>query len=86
MPDSSTHVIVVGAGINGASTAFWLADSGVTVTLIDRGHPASGPTGSSSALTHAFYLERELSLLGQRGIEVLQDLEEVAEVRLTTAR
>jgi glycine/D-amino acid oxidase-like deaminating enzyme len=73
----SSTAIVVGAGVNGASTAFWLADKGVQVTLLEQGHPASGPTGSSSALSHAFYLERELSLLGDRGIQIMLDMEEI---------
>jgi glycine/D-amino acid oxidase-like deaminating enzyme len=74
----SSSAIVVGAGINGASTAFWLTRRGFQVTLLEQGHPASGPTGSSSALTHAFYLERELSLLGNRGIRILRQLEDIA--------
>lgn len=78
MSSGDQRVIVVGAGINGASTAFWLAQKGATVTLLEHRTPASGPTGSSSALTHAFYLERELSLLAARGIEILIDLPEIA--------
>lgn len=77
MAQTSSTVIVVGAGINGASTAFWLAEHGVDVTLLEQGHPASGPTGSSSALTHAFYLERELSLLSDRGIQIMREMEEI---------
>lgn len=78
MSSGAQRVIVVGAGINGASTAFWLAEKGAEVTLLEHRHPASGPTGSSSALTHAFYLERELSLLADRGIEILINLPEIA--------
>src|SRR3990172_530851 len=55
MAKSSNHpeVLVVGAGIAGASTAFHLADRGTTVTLIERTTPASGPTGRSGALPAA---------------------------------
>jgi sarcosine oxidase subunit beta len=69
-------VVVVGAGINGASTAYHLAMRGSDVILLDRGHPASGPTGSSSALTHAFYLEPGLSQLGRIGCEQLRMMPE----------
>ncbi|HEV7566289.1 MAG TPA: FAD-binding oxidoreductase [Microbacteriaceae bacterium] len=70
------EVLVVGAGINGAATAFHLTEHGTDVILLDRGHPASGPTGSSSALTHAFYLDPALSRLGHRGCELLRHMPE----------
>ena len=50
-------IIVVGAGIAGSSAAFHLADKGIKTALIEKTHPAGGPTGRSSALTHAFYLD-----------------------------
>ncbi|MDF2825748.1 MAG: dependent oxidoreductase [Mycobacterium sp.] len=78
MASGKQRAIVVGAGINGASTAFWLADKGVEVVLLEQGYPASGPTGSSSALTHAFYLEPELSILADRGIKIMLDLPDIA--------
>lgn len=49
MPARQTHphVIVVGAGIVGAATAFYLARSGATVTLLDAKTPSAGATGAS---------------------------------------
>jgi glycine/D-amino acid oxidase-like deaminating enzyme len=44
-----TDVIVVGAGIVGASVAYHAARSGAGVVLLDRGEPASGVTGDSFA-------------------------------------
>ncbi len=67
-------VVVVGAGITGASTAYHLARQGVATALVERNHPASGPTGRSSALTHAFYLLPELSRLAARGTDLLRNL------------
>ena len=67
-------VIVVGAGIAGSSAAFHLADQGIKAALIEKTHPAGGPTGRSSALTHAFYLDQSLSRLAIRGVEVLRDI------------
>jgi sarcosine oxidase, subunit beta len=63
--------IVIGAGIAGAATTFFLRERGVSVALAERTHPAGGPTGRSSALTHAFYLMPELSQLSIRGREIL---------------
>ncbi|HET6224040.1 MAG TPA: FAD-dependent oxidoreductase, partial [Dongiaceae bacterium] len=68
------EVIVVGGGIAGVSCAFHLAGLGVKTTLVERRHPAAGPTGRSSAICHAFYLMPELSRLGARGTEILRDL------------
>ncbi len=74
---STTGAIVIGAGIAGASTAFHLAELGVATTLLEREHPASGPSGSSSALSHAFYLMPELSQLAARGVDILKRLPEL---------
>ncbi|WP_119391202.1 NAD(P)/FAD-dependent oxidoreductase [Taklimakanibacter lacteus] len=74
----STHdVIVVGAGIAGAATAFFLAERGANVALIEMSHPASGPTGRSSAVTHAFYLQSELSRLAIAGVGTLRRIPEL---------
>jgi sarcosine oxidase subunit beta len=71
---SATDVIVVGAGIAGSSCAFHLAEAGVKTTLIERRHPAAGPTGRSSAICHAFYLTPELSRLAGRGTDILRNM------------
>ena len=44
-----TDVIVVGAGIVGASVAYHAARGGAAVVLLDRSVPASGVTGDSFA-------------------------------------
>lgn len=67
-------VIVVGAGIAGSSAAFHLSDMGIKVALVEKTHPAGGPTGRSSALTHAFYLDQSLSKLSIRGVQILRDV------------
>jgi glycine/D-amino acid oxidase-like deaminating enzyme len=38
-------VVVVGAGIVGAACAFYLADAGLSVTVVERGSVAAGTTG-----------------------------------------
>ncbi len=71
------EVIVVGAGIAGASTAFFLAERGVRTALVEKTQPAGGPTGHSSAVTHAFYLMPELSQLAIKGVETLRRVPEL---------
>lgn len=48
-------VIVVGAGVIGASVAFHLAERGVDTLLVDREGPAGGPTARSGSLIRAHY-------------------------------
>ncbi|CAI0901190.1 Monomeric sarcosine oxidase [Serratia entomophila] len=46
------HMIVVGAGVIGASIAYHLARHGIKVTVIEQDHPASGATGSAFGWLH----------------------------------
>jgi sarcosine oxidase, subunit beta len=49
------EVVVVGAGVVGASVAFHLAERGVETLVIDREGPAAGSTARSGALIRAHY-------------------------------
>ncbi len=42
---SSADVVVIGGGLTGTSTAYWLSRLGMSVTLVDCSHLASGATG-----------------------------------------
>ncbi len=60
----AADVIVVGAGVVGASVAFHLAEGGIETLVLDRGGPASGSTARSGALVRAHYptpLETDLA-------------------------
>ena len=60
----SPDVVVVGAGVVGASCAYYLAAAGVNVRLYDRSYVASGSSGSCEGNVLAWdkELERELPL------------------------
>jgi glycine/D-amino acid oxidase-like deaminating enzyme len=77
MADRTCDVLVIGAGIAGASTAWHLAHEGVETVLVERSHPASGPTGKSSAISHLFYTMPELSRLARDGCQLLKDLPQI---------
>ena len=64
----SADVVVVGGGVNGASTAFHLTQLGVkNVVLLERGTLASGATGKSGALVRTHYTnEHEARLAFER--------------------
>lgn len=56
-------VVVVGAGVQGASLAFHLARRGADVLVVERGTIASGATGRSSGFVRMHYdLESEAAL------------------------
>ncbi|MFC4273604.1 NAD(P)/FAD-dependent oxidoreductase [Achromobacter aloeverae] len=47
---ASSHVLVVGAGIVGASAAYFLRQAGCAVTVLDASTPAAGASGASDGL------------------------------------
>lgn len=73
----SYDVIIVGAGIFGASTAYHLKKAGVSkVLLIDKGSASgTGTTGASAAIVRRHYSNRVLATATGRTIEILRELE-----------
>ena len=70
-------VIVVGAGIVGASTAHYLKKKGVgKVLLIDRGAVASGGTGKSAAIVRTFYTIPVMARLARHAVELFHGLKD----------
>ena len=52
---ASADVIVIGAGVQGASLAFHLAERGASVIVVERSGVAAGATGRSSGLVRMHY-------------------------------
>ena len=64
------RVAVIGAGIVGASVAFWLSQGGTRVWLVDKAGPASGTTSASFAWLNANNkTPREYFELNRAGME-----------------
>lgn len=62
----TADVLIVGAGIHGASLAFHLAERGVRATVMEKATVASGATGRSSGMVRMHYdLEAEARLAWQ---------------------
>lgn len=73
----SYDVIVVGAGITGAATAYYLKTSGVDrVLLLEREAPAAGGTGKSAAIVRQHYSNALASRLTRDSIEILKTMPE----------
>lgn len=71
------EVAIVGAGVHGASAAFHLAGRGVRVVILERGTPASGPTGRSSAVLRGYYVNEFLARATRESIEMFKNFTEL---------
>ena len=61
----TADVVVVGAGVNGVSTAFHLALQGAgKIVVVERSHLAAGATGKSGALVRTHYTNEPETRLG----------------------
>ncbi len=68
------HVVVVGAGIIGLSTAWYLQEHGIKVTVVDRGGVASGSSwGNAGWLTPALTLPLSEPSVLTYGIKAMLD-------------
>ena len=67
----TADIIVIGGGINGCCTAYYLAKRGVRkITLIEKGHIASGPTGRSSGIVRQHYSHETLAAMARDSVNV----------------
>ena len=64
--------VVIGCGIAGASLAFFLAERGLKVALIERDKPAAGGTGLSAAIVRQHYSTRLMARLALRAVHLFQ--------------
>src|SRR5260370_30503972 len=73
---AAAEVVVVGGGVNGASTAFHLTRLGVrNVLLLERRGLASGATGKSGALVRMHYTNEHESRLAFESLKVFQNFD-----------
>ena len=75
---SSYDFIIVGAGITGASAAYWLKKKGIDkVLVIEKGAaPACSNTGKSCAMVRTFYTIPVMARLAQIGVGMFANLTE----------
>lgn len=69
----TAEAIVVGGGVNGASTAFHLAERGIETILIDRGEIAGASTGKSGGLVRMHYTNPYEARLANESLPYFQD-------------
>lgn len=75
--NTTADAVVIGAGINGASTAFNLVKSGLkNVILIEKQLIASGGTGRSAAIVRQHYTNEVLVRLVRRSVDVFANFDD----------
>jgi sarcosine oxidase subunit beta len=72
MPNTA-DVIIIGAGVQGASLAFHLAKRGVNVIVLEKSFVAAGATGRSSGLVRMHYDVRQDSELAWLSFQYFRD-------------
>src|SRR5581483_9194477 len=81
MPTGGTHVasetadaVVIGAGLNGATTAFFLMEQGLRrIVVLDAGPPAAGASGASVGLLRTHYDNRPEAELAAKSMAYFRD-------------
>jgi sarcosine oxidase subunit beta len=73
---ATAEVVIVGAGIVGASVAYWLTEFGMRdVLVVERRVPASGATGKSGALVRLHYPNPHETQLALESLRFFQEWE-----------
>ena len=77
MTNRSYDVVVVGAGILGSTTAYYLKKNRVSkVLLLDRGDVASGGTGKSAAIVRSYYSVAVMARLAREAVKLFHNLKD----------
>ncbi len=73
----TADVIIIGAGVQGASLAFHLSQRGVRVLVLEKNFVASGATGRSSGLVRMHYDVRQDTELAWASFQYFQNWKEM---------
>lgn len=69
--------VVIGCGIAGASTAFFLQSKGLKVLALERDKPAAGGTGLSAAIVRQHYSTPLMARLARAAVGIFQNAQEL---------
>ena len=73
----TADAVVIGAGINGAATAYNLVERGLkNVVLLEKQLIASGGTGRSAAIIRQHYSNEELVRMVKRSVDIFHNFDE----------
>ncbi|MCD1287096.1 MULTISPECIES: FAD-binding oxidoreductase [unclassified Brevibacterium] len=75
-PPASAEVVIIGAGVMGASTAYHLAKAGVSdIVIVERDTPGSGSTSKAAGGVRCQFSDALNIALSVRSLEVLRNFE-----------
>jgi hypothetical protein len=83
-PARSYDVVIVGAGISGISTAFWLEkeDPSLKIAVVEKGRLAFGATGRNAGFITCGSVEHFNRLIGKHGLEEAVEIWKFSETNL----
>ena len=74
-PSDQYDVVIIGAGVHGLSTAYYLAKNGITkVAVLDKGYVGGGASARSTAIIRANYLTAEGIPFFRESLKLYEDL------------
>ena len=76
-------VVIVGAGVHGLSTAYYLSKHGITnVALLDKGYLGGGGSGRTTAILRANYLTPQGIPFFAESLKLYEDLSQALDYNL----
>lgn len=70
----TADIVVIGAGVNGISTAYHLAKAGAgKIVVVERQHLAAGASGKSGALVRMHYTNEPETRLARTSLDYFQN-------------
>ncbi|MEY3012717.1 MAG: hypothetical protein RIT45_1452 [Pseudomonadota bacterium] len=79
-------VIIVGGGISGFSTAYWLKDAGMDVVVVDKGDIANGATGRNAGFVTCGSVEHYTRQVSRHGPELAHQLWQLSQDNIRLIR
>jgi sarcosine oxidase subunit beta len=74
MKDRTADVVIVGGGINGAATAFYLARLGIRkIVIVERSYPGSGASGRGMGLLRQYHTNEAEARLAIKSLAVFRN-------------
>ena len=74
-PKSRYSVVIIGAGVHGLATAYYLSRLGVTdIAVLDRGYVGGGASARTTAILRANYVTAEAIPFFRESLKLYEDL------------
>ena len=81
--DTAFDVVIIGAGISGAASAYWLKDSGLRVAVVEKGDVCAGASGRNAGFITCGSVEHFSRQAATHGEEKALDLWRMSQENLT---